>query len=121
MAFESDPDYDDFEFREQHPDIYGDDGVMDDYYGGLRRASQNKSQRSSFGTWTTKDEQFHQEYLAWKSINHKRIEQLNTPSPQPEKEPQSSPSDESFIWVQIVFGLMIYAALVILLIQSCNE
>lgn len=120
MAFE-DPDYDDFEFREIYPEIYGDDGVKDDYYGGQRHARQNKSRRSSSGTWTTKDEQFHQEYLAWKNINHKRIEQLNTPSPQPEKGPQSSPSDESFIWVQIVFGLMIYAALVILLIQSCNE
>lgn len=120
MAFE-DPDYDDFEFREQHPEIYGDDGVMDDYYSEQRYARQNKSQRSYSGTWTTKDEQFHQEYLEWKHINHKRIEQLNTPLPKPEKEPHSSPSDESFIWVQIVFGLMIYAALVILLIQSCNE
>ena len=41
----NDPDYYDIQFREQNPEIYGNDEVMQEYYG-----SEN-------------DEQFHQEYL----------------------------------------------------------
>lgn len=47
-------------------------GFMNDNYDGQRRARQNKSQRSSFGTRTTKDEQIHQELL-----RHKKNESKN--------------------------------------------
>ena len=61
----SDPDYDDLEFRRYNPSVYGDDEVMQYYYG----SGQNQQQGD--GTQRTPqqiqaDEQFHQEYLRWK-------------------------------------------------------
>lgn len=64
----SDPDYDDFEFREQHPYVYGDDD--DDY-------PQPNSRQTSSRPTTESDELFHAEYMAWKIGNKERIERLN--------------------------------------------
>ena len=72
----SDPDYDDFEFREQHPYVYGDDDDNDDYND---RPCPNSRYAPSRPT-TESDVQFHYKYLAWKARNKERIEQLSQPS-----------------------------------------
>lgn len=61
----SDPDYDDLEFRRYNPSVYGDDEVMQYYYGSGRYQQQvDGSQRTP--QQIQADEEFHQEYLRWK-------------------------------------------------------
>lgn len=71
MAFESDPDYDDFEFREIYPKIYGDDEPIE-----VSRPSQNRRVQNLPMEWTKNDEQFHQEYLKWKRDHPNRVEEI---------------------------------------------
>ena len=61
----SDPDYDDLEFRRYNPSVYGDDEVMQYYYGsGQKQQQGDGTQRTP--QQIQADEQFHQEYLRWK-------------------------------------------------------
>ena len=65
MDFFSDPDYDDLEFRRYNPSVYGEDEVMQYYYGSGRYQQQvDGSQRTP--QQIQADEEFHQEYLRWK-------------------------------------------------------
>ena len=61
----SDPDYDDLEFRRYNPSVYGDDEVMQYYYGS-GQYQQQVDGRQRTPQQIQADEQFHQEYLRWK-------------------------------------------------------
>lgn len=114
MAFESDPDYDDFEFREIYPEIYGDDESIE-----AAQPSQNRRVQNHPMEWTKRDEQFHQEYLKWKRSHPHRVEEIK------EKIPKDNPdypgSDEPSYIIHIIIALLLYPVLIFMLIQSCND
>ena len=111
MAFE-DPDYDDFEFREIHPEIYGDDTT---------ELSRKRAVRKKPMEWTKKDEQFHQEYLAWKRKHPNRVEEIKAKPQKPKNASDNPGSDEPSYILYIFLALLIYPPIIIMLIQSCNE
>ena len=95
----NDPDYYDIQFREQNPEIYGNDEVMQEYYG-----SEN-------------DEQFHQEYLRWKRNHPNKIKSFHE-EPKP-KRPTNDPSnfDE---WPNIIIFLILVSIFTFLFIKACG-
>ena len=88
MAFE-DPDYDDFEFRELYPDIYGDDEPI-----ASSRSSQKRVARKKPTEWTKEDEQFHQDYLKWKRAHPNRVKEIMDKPQKPEEGNDYPSSDE---------------------------
>ena len=92
----SDPDYYDLEFRQQNPDIYGNDEYMQDYYGCGNRSYQRRSTPKRRGRAQKKaDDQFHEEYLRWRRNNP--------------------------IWVNIIAALIIYPLIIMAIIDACSN
>lgn len=116
MAFESDPDYDDFEFREIYPEIYGDDEPIE-----VSRPSQNRRVQNLPMEWTKNDEQFHQEYLKWKRDYPNRVEEIKGKTTKPKDDPDCPCSDKPPYIIYIIIALLLYPALIFMLIQSCND
>lgn len=115
-----DPDYYDLEFRQQNPDVYGNDEYMQDYYGDGRRV-QN-TQRSRYGKrdyrMSEADKQFHEEYLQWKRKHPERVRFFQNPSDLS----YSSPSDsQQSVWPNIIVALIVYPLVIFLLVQSCGD
>lgn len=80
----SDPDYYDIEFREQNPDVYGDDDLMQSYRESRverprsRGYSRNYNYRGRRNL--SADDEFHQEYMQWRRNNPSRLEEWRKPS-----------------------------------------
>lgn len=62
----SDPDYDDLEFRRYNPDVYGNDEVMQYYYGTGRDTRQQADGIQRTPQQIRSDQEFHEAYLRWK-------------------------------------------------------
>ncbi len=110
----SDPDYDDFEFREQHPYVYGDDDDNDDYND---RPCPNSRYAPSRPT-TESDVQFHYQYLAWKARNKERIEQLNQPSGRKPR-PRAN-QDQDIEQLIIVICILIFVVFMCICLGTCE-
>ena len=108
----SDPDYDDFEFREQHPYVYGDDD--DEYYDSTRPNSRYTPSRPT----TESDVQFHYQYLAWKARNKERIEQLNQPSGRKPR-PRAN-QDQDIEQLIIVICILIFVVFMCICLGTCE-
>ena len=62
----SDPDYDDLEFRRYNPDVYGNDEVMQYYYGTGGNTQQQADGMQRTPQQIQADQEFHEAYLRWK-------------------------------------------------------
>lgn len=113
----NDPDYYDIQFREQNPEVYGNDKVMQEYNGSNASVHRRKrvSSQQNDNTRSEKDEQFHQEYLRWKR-NHPDKVQSFREKPKP-KQPSDDPS-KIVEWPNIVL-VLILASIVSFLLIKC--
>lgn len=114
----SDPDYYDLEFREQNPDIYGNDEYMQDYYGNGRYSKQQRPPRKKRSRAQKEaDRQFHEEYLKWKREHPERIAALN------ENSVFNSGTDggQTSVWPNIIAALIIYPIVILLIINACSN
>lgn len=113
----NDPDYYDIQFREQNPEVYGNDEVMQEYNGSNASVHRRKrvSSQQNDNTRSEKDEQFHQEYLRWKR-NHPDKVQSFREKPKP-KQPSDDPS-KIVEWPNIVL-VLILASIVSFLLIKC--
>ena len=113
----NDPDYYDIQFREQNPEVYGNDEVMQEYNGSNASVHRRKrvSSQQNDNTRSEKDEQFHQEYLRWKR-NHLDKVQSFREKPKP-KQPSDDPS-KIVEWPNIVL-VLILASIVSFLLIKC--
>ena len=109
----SDPDYDDFEFRELHPYVYGDD--EEEEYEEEYDCRFHQQAQWSYRPTTESDELFHYEYLAWKARNKERIERLNQPS-EPKLRPQE---DNDLGYLIITICILAFVAIIFAGLCAC--
>lgn len=97
----SDPDYDDFEFREQHPYVYGDDGAG---------SSPTRSRRQSrYDSAPPVDNDFHQRYLKYKRDHPEKMRELR----------KSYKSPESASTADMIAGFLIIVFVITFCIIMC--
>lgn len=117
----SDPDYYDLEFRQQNPEIYGNDEYMQDYYSNSRYSSQRQptTRRQSRAQKITND-RFHEEYLQWRRNHPDKIAFFREKSM---TSPQNgyANSDSVPLWLCIIVGLIVYPLIIMTLIDSCSN
>ena len=117
----SDPDYYDLEFRQQNPEIYGNDEYMQDYYGNGRYSHpQRLSSKKHNYSRKEKDRQFHEEYLRWRRNHPEKIaffREKSMTSPQN----GSANSDSVPLWFCIIAGLILYPLLIMAFFDSCSD
>ncbi len=112
-----DPDYYDVEFREQNPEVYGNDELMQSYRGSSRRGQQPRQGRTyrpsdSAKSRSQKAAQFHSEYEQWRRNHPDKIAFFRSQS--------GSNSNDEFIWPRIIIALIIWPIIIFALIQSCE-
>ena len=108
-----DPDYYDLEFREQNPDIYGDDEYMQSFQSSRRYNIRTRKRTPSIA-----DKQFHEEYLRWKRNHPERVEFFRSPSV---KDINKRISKSTSIWPNIIAALIIYPIVIALIINACSN
>ena len=115
----NDPDYYDIQFREQNPDVYGNDEVMQEYNGSNAsvRRQRRVSRQQSDNTLSKEDEQFHQEYLRWKRNHPDKIQFFREKS-----KPKQASDNPSKIaeWSNIVLVLLLATIFSFFLIKCCG-
>ncbi len=145
----SDPDYYDVEFREQNPEVYGNDELMQSYRGSSRRGQQPRRGRAHRPT--ADDERLHREYQQWKKKNPERVKEFQSDSRQsrsqnvaqfhaeyeqwrrdhPDKiaffrspsiqsDGPGNTSGSSIIWPYVILGLIVWPIIIVILIQACE-
>lgn len=114
----SDPDYYDLEFREQNPDIYGNDEYMQGYYGYGRYSKQQRPTRKRRSRAQKEaDRQFHEEYLKWKRKHPERIAALKENS----VFNSGTGSGKTSVWPNIIAALILYPIVIFLIINACSN
>ncbi len=144
----SDPDYYDVEFREQNPEVYGNDELMQSYRGSSRRVQQPRRGRA--GRPTADDERLHREYQQWKKKNPERVKEFQSSNSHYARNAAQfhseyeqwrrdhpdkiaffrSPSSQSggpgngngptSIWPSILVGIIVWPIIIFALIQACE-
>lgn len=117
----SDPDYYDLEFRQQNPEIFGNDEYMQDYYGNGRYSNQRQpTARKHSRAQKKNNDQFHEEYLRWRRNHPEKIaffREKSMTSPQN----GSANSDGVPLWFCIIAALIVYPLLIMILINACSN
>ena len=110
----SDPDYDDFEFREQHPYVYGDDDDNDDYNVRPRPNSRyTPSRPTTEGVSLKREQSFVLDFTELE-----RIEQLNQPSGRkPRPRANQNQDIEQLI---IVICILIFVVFMCICLGTCE-
>jgi len=146
----SDPDYYDVEFREQNPEVYGNDELMQSYRSSCRRGQQSRLVRAHRPT--ADDERLHREYQQWKKKNPERVKlfqsthcshtrsqndaqfhseyeqwRRNHPdkiaffrSPSTQSGGASNVKGPASIWPNIIIGLIIWPIIIFAILQACE-
>lgn len=109
-GYGGDPDYDDLEFRERNPNIYGNDEYMQDYYGSSRKNRYHKRANQTYYDQTSADRQFHEEYLQWKRDHPDKVALYRKHS---KIQPTSTSSSKDDFWAAIIGGFFFILFLII--------
>ena len=117
----SDPDYYDLEFRQQNPDVYGNDEYMQDYYGSYRSVHQNRRAQRRDYSRTDADRQFHEEYLRYRHNHPDKIAFFREKSKLKYGTDSSTSDDRILIVICIIAALIIYPLIIMTLIDACNN
>ncbi len=111
----SDPDYYNIEFREQNPEVYGDDELMQSYRNSRYNGKQNKRYSNYSRKTGKKDDSFHQDYLQWRKDHQDKIKFFRSPSGSRYNGDATTP-----IWPSIIIGIIVYSVLIFAIVTSCD-
>ena len=117
----SDPDYYDLEFRQQNPDVYGNDEYMQDYYGSYKRVQQNRQTQRPDYSRTEADRQFHEEYLRYRRNHPDKIAFFREKSKVKHGTDSNTSNEGIPIWMCIVGGFIIYPLIIMEFIDACSN
>ncbi|MBP3230367.1 MAG: hypothetical protein J6I61_10705 [Prevotella sp.] len=116
-GYGGDPDYDDLEFRERNPNIYGNDEYMQDYYGSSRKNRYHKRANQTYYDQTSADRQFHEEYLQWKRDHPDRVEYFKSKK----HGRMNGRTQQELEWPEIIVRLIILAFFIAVMVFSCCD
>ncbi len=118
----SDPDYYDLEFRQQNPNVYGNDEYMQDYNGSGRSGRRDSGRTARrCNTRAEKDKQFHEEYLRWRRNHPEKIAFFREKSVYKPKGVNNNSSERVPLLISIIAALFIYPLIIMAIIDSCSN
>lgn len=112
-GYGGDPDYDDLEFRERNPSVYGNDEYMQNYYGSSRKNRDNKRTNQPYYDQTSADRQFHDEYLQWKLDHPDRVEYFKS------KKHGRMNGNQELDWPEFIGRLILLAFFIAVIVYLC--
>ncbi len=112
----SDPDYYDVEFREQNPEVYGNDELMQSYRGSNRRGQQARQGRAHRPT--ADGDRLHQQYLQWRRDHPDKIAFFRSSSSQ--SDGPGNVNSPTIILPYVVLALIVWPIIIAVLIQACE-